>query len=219
MGLVYGCTCSRSDIARELGDRLVEVATHYPRTSVSRPRPGPGSARESGFPTGMCRWSGARPPAPPAPGAMRRTLARDRNGHWTYQFAVVVGRHPAPITHVIRGARPARVNRRQVAGAPARPRACRRSSCIIRSFEGGWCEAQQAGRIPLAGRDAWRGMTVEEVKLAGTAQLLVAGNVPLTASARPAHAHCSPYSVSYLNFRCTELFARNRGSPRRESAR
>jgi glutamyl-tRNA synthetase/glutamyl-Q tRNA(Asp) synthetase len=107
-GLVYGCTCSRSDIARELGDGLVEGRElRYPGTCRDKGlSPGPGVGARVILPDGGFAFEdlalGHQHQRPQS--QCGDLLARDRNGNWTYQFAVVVDDIRHHITHVIRGA-------------------------------------------------------------------------------------------------------------------
>lgn len=107
-GLVYGCDCSRSSIARELGDGLVEgQELRYPGTCRERGlRPGPGIGARVRLPDGEYTFQDlALGPQHQRPQAQSGDLlARDRTGQWTYQFAVVVDDIRHRITHVIRGA-------------------------------------------------------------------------------------------------------------------
>jgi len=107
-GLVYGCDCSRSSIARELGDGLVEGRElRYPGTCRERGlRPGPGIGARIRLPDVVYGFEdlelGPQHQRPQA--QCGDLLARDRLGQWTYQFAVVVDDIRHRITHVIRGA-------------------------------------------------------------------------------------------------------------------
>jgi glutamyl-tRNA synthetase/glutamyl-Q tRNA(Asp) synthetase len=106
-GLVYGCSCSRSDIARELGDGLVDGELRYPGTCRPRGlRPGPGIGARVVLPDAAYAFEdlalGHQHQRPQS--QCGDLLARDRNGNWTYQFAVVVDDIRHRITHVIRGA-------------------------------------------------------------------------------------------------------------------
>lgn len=106
--LVYGCTCSRSDIAREVGDGLVEGRElRYPGTCRAKGlSPGPGIGARVMLPDGEFGFEDlALGPQQQNPQSQcGDLLARDRNGNWTYQFAVVVDDIRHHITHVIRGA-------------------------------------------------------------------------------------------------------------------
>jgi glutamyl-Q tRNA(Asp) synthetase len=102
---VYGCSCSRRDIASEGGDEL-DQETRYP-----------GRCRDRGLPIGQGRGVRMRM----EPGAERfedarlgelahrpseqcgDLLLRDRLGNWTYQFAVVVDDLDHAVDLVVRG--------------------------------------------------------------------------------------------------------------------
>lgn len=105
--LVYGCTCSRSDIqGSAIGDHATGGEPRYANT-----------CRDKGIPlSDGVGWRVVM-----APGAERfvdgilgpqeqdpseqcgDVLVRDRNGNWTYQFAVTVDDHLQRVTDVIRG--------------------------------------------------------------------------------------------------------------------
>ena len=107
-GLVYGCTCSRSDIAREMGDGLVDGRElRYPGTCRDKGlSPGPSVGARVILPDGYFAFEdlalGHQHQKPQA--QCGDLLARDRNGNWTYQFAVVVDDIRHQVTHVVRGA-------------------------------------------------------------------------------------------------------------------
>ena len=107
-GLVYGCACSRSDIARELGDGLVEGRElRYPGTCRDKGiSPGVGVGVRVMLPDGDFTFEdlvlGPQHQNPQS--QCGDVLARDRNGNWTYQFAVAVDDMRHQITHVVRGA-------------------------------------------------------------------------------------------------------------------
>ena len=107
-GLVYGCTCSRSDIARELGDGMVEgTELRYPGTCRDKGMsPGPGVGARVILPEEDFTFADlALGPQHQRPQSQcGDVLARDRSGNWTYQFAVVVDDIRHGITHVVRGA-------------------------------------------------------------------------------------------------------------------
>ena len=97
-----------------------------------------GSTRRRSVASGWIQaWNGSRS----APRAIEQTpaeqcgdlLLRDRDGHWTYQFAVTVDDMAQGITHVIRGRRPARLDERQLRLRQMLGRLDRRDSYIIRS--------------------------------------------------------------------------------------
>ena len=117
-GLVYGCSCSRSDIARELGDGLIEGELRYPGTCRDRGLPpGPGLGARVSMPEGEFTFEDlALGPQHQRPASQcGDLLARDRNGNWTYQFAVTVDDIRHGITHVVRGADLLNSTGRQVA--------------------------------------------------------------------------------------------------------
>ena len=106
-GLVYGCTCSRADIAAGIGNQ--EPGIGEPRYS--------NTCRDKGIPLNSdVGWRVIM-----EPGAERFVdeilgpqeqdpseqcgdlLVRDRNGNWTYQYAVTVDDHLQQISDVIRG--------------------------------------------------------------------------------------------------------------------
>jgi glutamyl-tRNA synthetase/glutamyl-Q tRNA(Asp) synthetase len=109
-GLVYACRCSRSDIAAqaEAGGRGddAEIERRYPGTCAG---------------LGLANWPGRGVRVRLATGAERfddwchgpqeqrpcdqcgDLLARDRDGHWTYQFAAAVDDLAQGVTLVIRG--------------------------------------------------------------------------------------------------------------------
>ena len=104
-GLAYGCRCSRKDIASAAGD-APDVETPYP-----------GTCRALGLP--LDPGLGVRIPLEPgvevfedlrlgrqAQDPARQCgdlLARDRLGHWTYQFCVVVDDRDQGVDLVVRG--------------------------------------------------------------------------------------------------------------------
>ncbi len=106
-GLVYGCTCTRSTIARELGDGLVEGRElRYPGTCREKGiQPGPGVGMRIRLPETEESFEDLRL------GTQRQhpqeqsgdLLARDRNGNWTYQFAATVDDMRHGIDLVVRG--------------------------------------------------------------------------------------------------------------------
>ncbi len=106
-GLVYGCTCTRADIATGTGSR--EPGTGEPRYA--------NTCRGKGIPLGSdVGWRVIIEPGverfvdeilgPQEQDPSEQCgdlLARDRLGNWTYQFAVTVDDHLQRITDVIRG--------------------------------------------------------------------------------------------------------------------
>jgi glutamyl-tRNA synthetase/glutamyl-Q tRNA(Asp) synthetase len=119
LGLVYGCTCSRSDIARELGDGLVDgQELRYPGTCRDRGLiPGLGIGARIRMPDDDVLFEDlALGPQHQNPQSQcGDLLARDRSGNWTYQLAVVVDDIRHGITHVVRGADLVESTGRQVA--------------------------------------------------------------------------------------------------------
>lgn len=86
-GRLYGCACSRSEIARAVAaDGVGE-------------RPYPGTCRDRGLP--LHEGVGWRVPMDDEPAG--DPLVRDREGQWTYQFAVVVDDLRHGVNLVIRG--------------------------------------------------------------------------------------------------------------------
>lgn len=94
---VYACDCSRKDIGGQrypgrCRDRhLVEIPGRGLRVDIA-----PGVER---FVDGLLG-----PQAQSPADQCGDLLLRDRDGHWTYQFAVTVDDHRDAVTHVIRGA-------------------------------------------------------------------------------------------------------------------
>ena len=102
---VYGCDCSRKEIAAEMGDAFNEE-TRYPGRCRER-----GLAPTAGRGIRVLLEPGGETFEDAALGAMTQTpseqcgdlLLRDRNGNWTYQFAVVVDDERQGVDLVIRG--------------------------------------------------------------------------------------------------------------------
>ena len=106
-GLVYGCVCTRSDIAAGIGNR--EAGIGEPRYA--------NTCRHKGIPLGddvgwrVIMEPGVErfvdeilgPQEQDPGGQFGDLLVRDRKGNWTYQFAVTVDDHLQRITDVIRG--------------------------------------------------------------------------------------------------------------------
>lgn len=106
-GLVYGCTCTRQDLARVRSDDTpVPGALVYPGTCRDR-----GLAPVDGvawrvriddtierFDDGLCGPCEQHPAREHGD-----VVIRDRRGNWTYQFAVTVDDHEQGIDLVIRG--------------------------------------------------------------------------------------------------------------------
>lgn len=167
-GRVYGCACSRSEIARELGDGLVEGRElRYPGTCREKGlSPGPGVGARVVMPDRDVPFEdlalGARRQNPQS--QCGDLLARDRNGNWTYQFAVVVDDIRHRITHVVRGADLLESTGRQLAlarllGRPEGPVFLHHP--IIQSPEGAKL-GKRDGSFALAAMRR-TGMTAEEV--------------------------------------------------------
>ncbi len=94
---VYACDCSRKDIGGE----------RYPGTCRDRHLAGvPGRGLRVELAPGIESFvDGRLGPQEQSPAAeCGDLLLRDRDGHWTYQFAVTVDDHRDGVTHVIRGA-------------------------------------------------------------------------------------------------------------------
>lgn len=105
-GLVYGCACSRSTIAAELGDGVVEgEELRYPGLCRDRGLPLDGHGVRLRLPDDAIRFDdvrlGARQQQPSA--QCGDLLVRDRAGQWTYQFAVTVDDLRHGVDLVIRG--------------------------------------------------------------------------------------------------------------------
>ncbi len=103
-GLVYGCSCTRQEIAAA-GDAVSEEL-RYPGTCRER---GLGLAdglgwrvrMEPGVERFVDGWLGPQVQNPVE--QCGDVLVRDRLGNWTYQWAVVVDDFLQDITHVVRG--------------------------------------------------------------------------------------------------------------------
>lgn len=107
-GLVYPCTCSRADIARHVSvDETEGAELRYPGTCRDAARdPRSTAARRIRSEAGRTERFhdlrlGEQVQDPDA--QCGDLLARDRNGHWTYQFAVTVDDLEQGIDVVIRG--------------------------------------------------------------------------------------------------------------------
>ena len=95
-GLVYACACSRADVA---GQR-------YPGTCANRNLPeSPGLGLRIRIDEAVERFDDVRlgPQAQQPLTQCGDVLVRDRDGHWTYQFAVVVDDWKQGVNLVIRG--------------------------------------------------------------------------------------------------------------------
>jgi glutamyl-tRNA synthetase/glutamyl-Q tRNA(Asp) synthetase len=102
-GLVYGCVCSRQDLARQrAGDE--ETALAYPGTCRARGIP-PGNG--VAWRVTLDRTQEAAPEEllldTPIPDLAGDPVIRDRRGNWTYQFAVTVDDFEQGVDLVIRG--------------------------------------------------------------------------------------------------------------------
>lgn len=102
--LVYGCTCTRSDIVATAGDGGPEL--RYPNTCRDRGIPltddvGWRVRMEPGVERFFDEIRGPQQQDPSE--QCGDVLVRDRLGNWTYQFAVTVDDHVQKITDVIRG--------------------------------------------------------------------------------------------------------------------
>ena len=104
--LVYGCSCTRAELAAGVASRQAGVELRYQNTCRGRDIPltddvgwrlrmEPGT--ESFFDT-ICGPQVQDPAA-----QCGDLLLRDRLGNWTYQFAVTVDDHLQQVTDVIRG--------------------------------------------------------------------------------------------------------------------
>jgi glutamyl-Q tRNA(Asp) synthetase len=106
-GLVYGCDCSRSTIARQLGDGAVEgEELRYPGTCRERGlAPGPGIGLRVRLPPNEEAFDDLRlGPQRQSPAEQcGDLLVRDKAGNWTYQFAVTVDDIRHGVNLVIRG--------------------------------------------------------------------------------------------------------------------
>ena len=104
-GSVYPCTCSRKQIARVV-DQSVGAEARYPGTcQTANHRAADTPARRVQMAPGGWMFDDLRlGPLVQEPAAQcGDLLARDRLGHWTYQFAVVVDDLAHAIDVVIRG--------------------------------------------------------------------------------------------------------------------
>lgn len=102
-GLVYACECSRSDIAAASQPGL---ELRYPGTCRNKHLPERAGLglRVRLAPSSECFDDLRHGPQEQRPSEESGDLlARDRDGNWTYQFAVTVDDDTQRITHVIRG--------------------------------------------------------------------------------------------------------------------
>jgi glutamyl-tRNA synthetase/glutamyl-Q tRNA(Asp) synthetase len=104
--LVFGCTCSRTDVLSGTGSREPGAEVPYP-----------GTCRDKDIPlTDGVSWRVRMDPGverffdellgPQEQDPSRQSgdvVVRDRHGNWTYQFAVTVDDHLQGVTDVIRG--------------------------------------------------------------------------------------------------------------------
>ena len=102
--LVYGCTCTRSEIVSAGGDAGPEL--RYPNTCRDRDLPlsedvGWRLRIEPGVERFFDEFRGPQQQDPSE--QCGDVLVRDRLGNWTYQFAVTVDDYAQKITDVIRG--------------------------------------------------------------------------------------------------------------------
>lgn len=127
--IVYGCTCTRSEVVAATGAQPAGDL-RYPNTCRDRGIPLTGDVGwrlriEPGVERFFDEWQGPQEQDPAAQcGDM---LLRDRLGNWTYQFAVTVDDHAQKITDVIRGVDLLASTGRQIRlarllGRPAPPR-------------------------------------------------------------------------------------------------
>lgn len=104
-GLVYACDCSRKVIAGDAGDVANEEPRYPGRCRERGLAPGPGRGLRLRLGPGVERFTdallGEQRQEPSA--QCGDLLLRDRNGNWTYQFAVVVDDLRQGIDLVIRG--------------------------------------------------------------------------------------------------------------------
>lgn len=104
-GLVYGCACTRQEIAAA-ADAGVDADVRYPGTCSDR---GLGLADGLGWRVRMDAGvetflDGFRGPQSQEPARQcGDLLIRDRLGNWTYQWAATIDDYLQGITHVIRG--------------------------------------------------------------------------------------------------------------------
>jgi glutamyl-Q tRNA(Asp) synthetase len=103
--LAYACTCSRSEIARANGDAAEGEELRYPGTCRAATKQGETPARRIVVTPGLEAFAdlrlGSRYQEPEQ--QCGDVLARDRNGNFTYQFAVCVDDIDQGVDVVIRG--------------------------------------------------------------------------------------------------------------------
>ncbi len=129
-GLVYGCSCSRAELAERLGPAGPDAEVPYDGFCRDRNLPvEPGLGLRVPLGSGVERFDdlalGTQSQEPAR--QCGDLLVRDRLGNWTYQFAVTVDDMAERITHVIRGADLLPSTGRQIRlarllGRPAPPR-------------------------------------------------------------------------------------------------
>jgi glutamyl-tRNA synthetase/glutamyl-Q tRNA(Asp) synthetase len=104
-GLAYPCDCSRKDIAAEAGDVFNEETRYPGRCRDRRVDPASTPARRIVMEAGAESFDdlivGSQSQAPAT--QCGDFLARDRNGNWTYQFAVTVDDFDQGVNLIIRG--------------------------------------------------------------------------------------------------------------------
>jgi len=104
--LVYGCVCTRAELAAEVGPRDPGSELRYRNTCRDRDIPltddvGWRLRMEAGTESFFDEVCGPQVQDPSA--QCGDLLLRDRLGNWTYQFAVTVDDHLQQVTDVIRG--------------------------------------------------------------------------------------------------------------------
>lgn len=104
-GLVYACDCSRRDMAEAAGDTFGEETRYSGRCRSRGVDARSCAARRIVLGDDTIRLDDLRlgPQAQQPSQQCGDLLARDRNGHWTYQFAVTVDDLTQEIDVVIRG--------------------------------------------------------------------------------------------------------------------
>ncbi len=114
-GLVYACDCSRADVAQALRPAIAELTfhatpqlpeLHYPGTCANRGlAEGPGVGLRVRLAPLVERFDDLRlgPQEQHPFEQCGDLLVRDRDNHWTYQFAATVDDHVQGVTLVIRG--------------------------------------------------------------------------------------------------------------------
>ncbi|HKV73127.1 MAG TPA: glutamate--tRNA ligase family protein [Gemmatimonadales bacterium] len=104
--LLYGCDCSRRDLAREGGDEPDRETRYTGRCRSRGLQPGPGVGLRLAIEPGRERFMdlllGPQQQDPSV--QCGDLLLRDRLGNWTYQFAVVVDDMAQGVNLVVRGA-------------------------------------------------------------------------------------------------------------------